>query len=66
MDLFKDLLKGILWDGGLGEKGVQESQSMFKQQFLQAQNQCIPKIKNQLDQQEAPSKSQTQERKLWM
>lgn len=45
---------------------------MFKQQFLQAQDQCFPGSVRQrcqdtcTDQQEAPSKSQTQERKLWM
>ncbi|KAJ7399690.1 hypothetical protein BTVI_112609 [Pitangus sulphuratus] len=40
--LFKDLLRGIPWVRALEEKGVQESWSIFKNHFLQAQDQCIP------------------------
>ncbi|GAB0182218.1 hypothetical protein GRJ2_000687100 [Grus japonensis] len=41
--LFKDLLGRIPWVRALEGKGAQESWSVFKHRFLQAQDQCIPK-----------------------
>lgn len=38
-DLFKDLLRGIPWVRTVEEKGVQESWSVFKHHFHQAQDQ---------------------------
>jgi len=40
--LFKELLGGILWARALEGRGVQECWSLFKCQFLHAQEQCIP------------------------
>ncbi|KAJ7415166.1 hypothetical protein BTVI_38982 [Pitangus sulphuratus] len=39
------MLRGISWDRALEEKGVQESWSVFKHHFLQAQDQYIPMMK---------------------
>ncbi|KAJ7400195.1 hypothetical protein BTVI_107529 [Pitangus sulphuratus] len=44
-DLFKDLLIGIPWVKALEDKGIQESWSIFKYHFHQAQNQCITMTK---------------------
>ncbi|GAB0204618.1 mitochondrial enolase superfamily member 1 [Grus japonensis] len=41
--LFKDLLGRIPWVRALEGRGVQESWSIFKHHFLQAQDWCIPK-----------------------
>lgn len=42
LDPFKDLLRRITWDKDLEDKEVQESRSIFKYHFLQAQDQCSP------------------------
>ncbi|GAB0207498.1 mitochondrial enolase superfamily member 1 [Grus japonensis] len=42
-DLFKDLLGRIPWVRALEDREVQESWSVFKHHFLQAQDRCIPK-----------------------
>ncbi|GAB0206526.1 hypothetical protein GRJ2_003118200 [Grus japonensis] len=41
--LFKDLLGRIPWVRALEGRGAQESWSIFKHHFLQAQDRCIPK-----------------------
>jgi len=40
--LLRDLLGRISWDKGLDRKGAQESWSVVKDHFLQAQERCIP------------------------
>jgi len=40
--LFKELLGGIPWVRALEGWGVQETWSLFKHQFLHAQDRCIP------------------------
>lgn len=40
--LFQDLLGKMPWARALERRGVQESWSVFKHHFLQAQYQCIP------------------------
>jgi len=45
--LFKELLGGIPWAWALEGRGVQECWSLFKLQFLHAQEQCIPRERNQ-------------------
>jgi len=43
--LFQDLLGGILWVRALGDRGVQETWSLFKPYFLYTQDWCIPMSK---------------------
>jgi len=40
--LFKELLGGIPWAKALKGRGVQECWSLFKRDFLHAQERCIP------------------------
>ena len=46
--LFKKLLGGIPWARALEGRGVQEFWSLFKHQFLHAQDQCIPPSKKSI------------------
>lgn len=46
--LFRDLLGRIPWETALQGRGVQELGLIFKDCFLQAQEQCIPRISKKL------------------
>lgn len=71
MDLFKDLLKGIPWDRALGGPrelvNVQATIPPSSRPVYPQDQKITQRWQDTcMDQQEAPTKSQTQERNLWM
>jgi len=46
-ELFRRLVGGVPWDSILDSKGVQDSWSLFKKEFLKVQEQDVPETQNE-------------------